>query len=1137
MPQYNPNEIEQKWQRFWEKNETFKATENPEKPPYYVLDMFPYPSGAGLHVGHPLGYIASDIVARFKRNKQFEVLHPMGYDAFGLPAEQFAIDTGNHPEGFTDKNIARYEDQMKKIGLSFDWSRKVKTSDPKFYKWTQWIFIQLFESWYNPKTNCAEHINDLIRDFEKNGNTYFTAEQWNNFSEAEQQKILMDYRLAYIGESEVNWCEALGTVLANEEVKDGVSERGGYPVEKRKMRQWFLRITAYADRLLQDLNDIDWPQAVKDMQTNWIGKSVGAEVDFRLTPGPSPMERGEMQGTFVAENTEDGRSTSDSGSPLPGRGAGGEANDPGYMTSDKTIWGTLKTNARTNRKEQTEAEQILWEALRNSKMGFKFRRQHAIDKYIADFVCLEKKLIVEVDGEIHNSQKEQDEFRTSILNQIGFDVIRFTNEEVINDLENVLIQIKERLNLANGLTPGHSPMEGGGMQGRFGAENTEDVQSTSDSGSPLSGRGAGGEAKIRIFTTRPDTIFGASFMVLAPEHELVSVITSQDQKSEVEKYVAQAKLKSERERKAETKVSGVFSGAYAINPFTRKEIPIWIADYVLGDYGTGAIMAVPGHDSRDWAFAKHFNLPIIEVVEGGNVEEASYDAKEGYLVNSDFLNGLLVDQAIKRAINEIELDGLGKMKTNYRLRDANFSRQRYWGEPFPIVYKNGLPYPVPFDALPVELPEVESYKPTGSGESPLASVDRWVNTPDGRRETNTMPGWAGSSWYYLRYMDPDNDFDFVDKDKERYWKNVDFYIGGAEHATGHLLYSRFWNKFLFDRGLVSTKEPFKKLINQGMIQGVSQKISLDKRINDQGIENYYFISSELLKDDTREIHVDVSLVDNSILDIDAFIKWRTDYKDFIFKCEGGFWQNGNFTKTGEGSDQFRTKSEVEKMSKSKYNVINPDEVIEKYGCDAFRMYEMFLGPIEQSKPWDTKGIDGVSRFLKRFWGLFYDRDGNWLVNEDKPNAEELKTLHKTIKKIEDDIERFNLNTCVSSLMIAVNDLGGYQCHKKEILEPLVILISPFAPHIAEELWEKLGNSLSVAYAPYPAYIESYTAENSFEYPVSVNGKLRAKIELPLSLSKEQVEDEIKNMDLSKWTDGNPLKKIIVVPGKIVNVVV
>jgi len=967
MPQYNPNEIEQKWQRFWEKNETFKATENPEKPPYYVLDMFPYPSGAGLHVGHPLGYIASDIVARFKRNKQFEVLHPMGYDAFGLPAEQFAIDTGNHPAAFTDKNIARYEQQLKMIGLSFDWSRKVKTSDPKFYKWTQWIFIQLFESWYNPKTNCAEHINDLIRGFEKNGSDRFTAAQWNNFSETEQQKILMDYRLAYIGESEVNWCPTLGTVLANEEVKDGVSERGGYPVEKRKMRQWFLRITAYADRLLQDLEDIDWPQAVKDMQTNWIGKSVGAEVDFSLTPNPSPGERGK---NAEGDSSSSGRSPESPGSPLPGRGA-----------------------------------------------------------------------------------------------------------EV--------------------------------------------------------------EAKIRIFTTRPDTIFGATFMVIAPEHALATTITVPEKRAEVDTYIAHARLKTERERKAETKVSGVFTGAHAINPFTNKEIPVWIADYVLGDYGTGAIMAVPGHDSRDWAFAKHFNLPIIEVVQGGNVEEASYDAKDGYLVNSDFLNGLPVDQAIKRAINEIELDGRGKMKTNYRLRDANFSRQRYWGEPFPIIYTKDkdIPFPVPFEELPVELPEVHSYKPTGTGESPLASVENWVNTAHGRRETNTMPGWAGSSWYYLRYMDPDNDFDFVDKDKERYWNNVDFYIGGAEHATGHLLYARFWNKFLFDRGLVSTREPFKKLINQGMIQGVSQKICLGKSQNDIGEDYYYFISAELANDATRELHVDVSLVDNSILNIDAFIKWRTDYKEYIFRCEGGYWQNGNFTKTGEGSDQFRTKPEVEKMSKSKYNVINPDEVIEKYGCDAFRMYEMFLGPIEQSKPWDTKGIDGVSRFLKRFWGLFYDRDGNWIVNEDKPNAEELKTLHKTIKKIEDDIERFNLNTCVSSFMIAVNELSDCHCHKKEILEPMLILISPFAPHIAEELWEKLGNSPSVAFAPYPAYNENYTAQNSFEYPVSVNGKMRAKIELSLSLSKEQVEDEIRNMDLSKWTEGKPLKKIIVVPGKIVNVVI
>jgi leucyl-tRNA synthetase len=921
MAQYNPNEIEKKWQDYWERQQTFKASENPDKTPYYMLDMFPYPSGAGLHVGHPLGYIASDIVARYKRHKGFEVLHPMGYDAFGLPAEQYAIDTGNHPAAFTDKNISRYREQLKMIGLSFDWSREVKTSDPGFYKWTQWIFLQLFDSWYNEKTDCAEHFDTLIREFEMYGNANiknplykaFTAIEWKHFSDEDKLKTLLNYRMAYIGESEVNWCPALGTVLANEEVKDGVSERGGYPVEKRKMSQWFLRITAYADRLLKDLESIDWPQAVKDMQTNWIGKSVGAEVEFQVP----------------------------------------------------------------------------------------------------------------------------------------------------------------------------------------------------------------GQADIRIFTTRPDTIFGSTFMVLAPEHEMVSRITTPEKKAETEQYIIQTKKKTERERKAETRMSGVFTGAFAINPFTRTEIPIWIADYVLAEYGTGAIMAVPGHDSRDWAFAKQYNLPIIQVVAPTgdtpvDLDTSSFDAKEGYLVNSDFLNGLDVDQAIKRAIEEIELSGLGKMKVNYRLRDANFSRQRYWGEPFPIVFKNDIPYPVPFEELPVRLPDVDSYKPTGTGESPLASAEEWVNVPDGRRETNTMPGWAGSSWYFLRYMDPTNENDFVDPEKELYWKNVDFYIGGAEHATGHLLYARFWHKFLFDRGLVSTKEPFKKLINQGMIQGRS---SIVYRI----INTNTFVSLNL-KDgyQVTPLHVDVNLVENDVLNTDVFKAWRPEYADAEFILENGKYICGY---------------EIEKMSKRWFNVVTPDDVVAKYGCDAFRMYEMFLGPIEASKPWDTKGIDGVSRFLKRFWALFYDREGNLIVANDIPAPEEQKTLHKTIKKIEDDVERFNLNTCISTFMIAANELTALNCHKKDILEPLIILMSPFAPHIAEELWSMLGHDESIAFASFPVYIASYAAENSFEYPISINGKMRMRVELPLSLSREQVEDHVKTLDLNRWTEGKPFKKIIVVPGKIVNVVI
>jgi leucyl-tRNA synthetase len=920
MAEYNFRTIEQKWQFYWQRNQTFKAEENTLKHPYYMLDMFPYPSGAGLHVGHPLGYIASDIIARYKRHKGFEVLHPMGFDAFGLPAEQYALDTGNHPAEFTDKNIERYKEQLKMIGLSFDWSREVKTSDPKYYKWTQWIFTELFKSWYNKATDKAEGIDSLVATFEKEGNasvkahsTYkdiFSANDWNSYSENEKQLILLQYRLAYTAESDVNWCEALGTVLANEEVIGGVSERGGFPVEKRKMTQWFLRITAYADKLLQGLETIDWPEPLKEMQRNWIGRSFGAEVLFSL------------------------------------------ANQP--------------------------------------------------------------------------------------------------------------------------------------------------------------------EKKIQIFTTRPDTIFGATFMVLAPEHSLVKEITSLTQQAVVEEYIEQTRRKTERERMSEKKITGVFTGAYAINPFTKTEIPIWIADYVLADYGTGAIMAVPAHDSRDWAFAKHFNLPIQEVVQGGNVQEASYDAKEGALVNSDFLNGLNVKQAIERAIVEIESDGIGKRKVNYRLRDANFSRQRYWGEPFPIIYKNGIPYPVELEDLPVELPEVESYKPTGTGDSPLAAVESWVNTPEGKRETNTMPGWAGSSWYFLRYMDPHNDYEFVSPEKERYWKNVDFYIGGAEHATSHLLYSRFWHRFLFDRGLVTTEEPFKKLINQGMIQGRSSivyRITNTNRFVSHGLKDNY---------ETTPLHVDVNFVDNDVLDLDKFKAWRPEYANAEFVLEGNKYICGY---------------EIEKMSKRWYNVVTPDHIISKYGCDAFRMYEMFLGPIEQSKPWDTNGIDGVSRFLRKFWALFFNANGEWAVTNEPADREELKILHKAIKRVTEDIERFSLNTCVSTFMIAVNDLTAKKCSKREILEDLVILISPFASHLAEELWEQLGHEGSISKVNYPVANEEYLVESSFEYPIQINGKLRSKIELPLDMSKEDMEKTVLALDLSKWTEGKAVRKVIVVPGKIVNVVI
>ncbi len=1006
---YNFTEIEKHWQLYWDEQNTYRTDETSGKPKYYILDMFPYPSGAGLHVGHPLGYIASDIVARFKRHQGYEVLHPMGYDAFGLPAEQYAIDTGNHPAEFTEKNIARYRQQLEMIALSFDWSREVKTSDPAFYKWTQWIFIQIFHSWYNLTSNKAEDIKTLIDIFSRDGNgnvkaasspsEIFSSEEWNNYSEEEKQKALLNYRLAYIGNSEVNWCEALGTVLANEEVKDGVSERGGYPVVKRNMKQWFMRITAYADRLIEDLNTIDWPEAIKEIQRNWIGKSIGAEVDFNLSTNPK--------------------------------------------------------------------------------------------------------------SEIRNPKS------------------------------------------------------------------------------------------ITVFTTRPDTIFGATFMVLAPEHALVQEITTAEQRAEIDAYIEQAKRKSERERVAETKkITGAFTGAYAINPFTGNEIPVWIADYVLADYGKGAIMAVPGHDSRDWAFAKQFNLPIIEVVKGGNVEEASHDAKEGELVNSGFLNGLQVKKAIERAIEEIDTKGIGKKQINFRLRDANFSRQRYWGEPFPIIYKNDIPYTVDEKDLPVILPEVESYKPTGSGESPLAALTDWVNLPDGsRRETNTMPGWAGSSWYFLRYMSPNNEEQFLSPEREKYWQNVDFYIGGAEHATGHLLYSRFWHKFLYDRGFVSTHGPFKKMINQGMIQGMSAIIPSESTLKSS--ENVFeknssgnweilgselhniglqlitgemiqlFFSADYYEDDQifktwKEDHltlrnIPIEYVKNGELDFEALRNWRTDYKYACFVCQGGVYipKNGvfetqNVTNTYEQvngynfipttndstkSRRFKLKSEIEKISKSKYNVITPDSMVERYGVDAFRMYEMFLGPIEQSKPWNTEGIDGVSRFLKKLWNLFFDRD-TFIISEDAPNADELKTLHKTIKKVSEDIERFSLNTCISSFMICVNELGAMKCNKRAILEPLVILLSPFAPHISEELWSKMGHNDSVTKQAYPKHKDEYLVESTFEYPVSVNGKVRAKINLDLSLTKEQVEAEVVKMEeVLKWSNGAAPKKVIVVHGRIVNVVV
>ena len=919
--EYLFKEIEEKWQKYWAEKKTFKADNNSSLPKYYVLDMFPYPSGAGLHVGHPLGYIASDIYARYKRIKGFNVLHPMGYDSFGLPAEQYAIQTGQHPAITTEKNISRYRKQLDKIGFSFDWDREVRTSDPKYYKWTQWIFIQLFHSWYNKKSDKAEAIATLIAEFEKNGNQNvnaaceetksFSAAEWKAADEKQQQEILLNYRLTYLSETMVNWCPGLGTVLANEEIKDGLSERGGYPVVRKLMKQWSMRITAYADRLLNDLEEIDWSDSIKEQQRNWIGKSEGSSVIF---------------------------------------------------------------------------------------------------------------------------------------------------------------EIKE------------------------------------------------GKGNIEVFTTRPDTIFGATFLTLAPEHELVEKITTPEYKKAVEEYAELSKSRSERERMADVKkITGQFTGAYAIHPFSGNPIPVWIGDYVLAGYGTGAVMAVPAHDTRDYAFAKHFNLPIIEVVSGGDISTEAYDAKEGTLINSDFLDGLNVKEAIKKVIGKIEEKGIGKGKTNFRLRDAIFSRQRYWGEPIPVYYKNEIPYTLDERELPLELPEVDAYLPTESGEPPLARAKNWNAKEGYPLETNTMPGWAGSSWYFLRYMNVENDKEFVSKQAVDYWQDVDLYIGGSEHATGHLLYSRFWNKFLYDLGYIPKKEPFKKLINQGMIQGRSNFVY---RINGKNT----FVSANLKdKYEVTPIYVDVNIVKNDALNIDAFKKWRPELADAEFILEEGKYICG---------------WEVEKMSKSKYNVVSPDDIIEDYGADTLRLYEMFLGPLEQSKPWNTNGIEGVHRFLKKLWRLYHDAENHFSVSEEAPTKAELKAIHKTIKKVQEDIDRFSFNTSVSNFMICVNELTDLKCNKREILQNLAILISPYAPHIAEELWALSGNRKSISEAQFPEYNEAHVIENNFSYPVSFNGKTRFMLELPVNLSKEEIEKEVLNTEeAKKWLEGNPPKKVIIVPKKIVNIVI
>lgn len=924
--EYNFSEIEAQVQAFWREHDVYKVTENPNRPPFYVLDMFPYPSGAGLHVGHPLGYIASDIFSRYKRSKGFSVLHPMGYDAFGLPAEQYAIQTGQHPEVTTEINIKRYREQLEKIGFSYDWSREVRTSDPAYYKWTQWVFARLFESYYDTKSNSARPIESLVAHFEEHGSEgihaythtpcSFSREEWLAYTPQEKSDVLMNYRLAYLGESVVNWCAELGTVLANDEVSEGVSIRGGHPVEQRKMKQWCLRVSAYAERLLTSLETLEWTDALKETQRNWIGRSEGAEVDF------------EVEGTHT----------------------------------------------------------------------------------------------------------------------------RFT-----------------------------------------------------------------------VFTTRPDTIYGVSFMVLAPESDLVKEVTTPEQKAAVEEYLAATKRKTERERIADRRVTGVFSGAYARNPLTGAVIPIWISDYVLAGYGTGAIMAVPAHDTRDFAFARHFGLPITQVVLPNGEEPSETDSwedakagKEGTLINSGILNGLSVADAIKTMNSHIEKEGLGKVKVNYRLRDAIFSRQRYWGEPFPIYYKEGIPTLVADDQLPLKLPEVDAFLPTETGEPPLGRAANW-HTPEGYPyELSTMPGFAGSSAYYLRYMDPHNDHALVGEEANRYWRHVDLYIGGTEHATGHLIYSRFWNKFLFDLGVVCEDEPFRKLVNQGMIQGRSNFVYRIKNSNtfvSLGKKDEY---------DTTEIHVDVNIVHNDKLDLEAFRAWRPEYNtaEFITE-EDGSYQCG---------------WAVEKMSKSMYNVVNPDDIIASYGADILRLYEMFLGPLEQSKPWDTKGIDGVHRFLKKLFGLFYKGE-DLAVTDTAPTPEELKSLHKLIRKVGQDIEQFSFNTSVSAFMICVGDLQHLKTTSRAILEPLLVVLSPFAPHITEYLYRALGGSGSIVDAEWPQFEEKYLVESVTKYPVSFNGKVRFTLEIAASATPQEVETAALGApEAAKWLEGKQPKKVIVVPGRIVNIV-
>ena len=955
--EYNFKAIDAKWQKYWVDNRTYRVNEDTAKLKFYVLDMFPYPSGAGLHVGHPLGYIASDIYSRFKRHKGFNVLHPMGYDAYGLPAEQYAIQTGQHPAITTELNIKRYREQLDKMGFSFDWEREIRTCDADYYHWTQWVFIKMFHSYYSNDDEQACPIEDLIFAFENSGTKglnvacteelSFTADYWKALSEKEQQEVLLNYRIAYLADTMVNWCPALGTVLANDEVSEGISIRGGYPVEQKLMRQWSLRVSAYAQRLLDGLDTINWTDSLKDTQRNWIGRSEGAEMWFSFPPPSPPKWGGERSPEFESASTQ-----------------------------------------------------------------------------------------------------------------------------------------------------------------------------THDAFSPPMGRDGGG---LLVFTTRPDTIYGATFMVLAPESEYVSLLVKPEHQAEVDAYLEAVKRRTERERIADRRITGVFTGSYAINPFNGEKLPIWISDYVLAGYGTGAIMAVPAHDSRDYAFAKHFNLSIIPLIEGCDVSEASFDAKEGIMKNSGILNGLTVIEAIQRAKDVIREKGIGRVKVNYRLRDAIFSRQRYWGEPFPIYYKDGLPYTVDEVDLPIVLPEVDKFLPTETGEPPLGRAKDWTyrGYP---LEMCTMPGFAGSSAYYLRYQDPNNHQALVSPEANGYWRNVDLYIGGTEHATGHLIYSRFWNKFLYDLGVVSDEEPFKKLINQGMIQGRSNFVYRIKGTNT-------FVSYNL-KDqyETTDIHVDVNIVHHDVLDIEAFKNWSPDFASAEFILEDGKYICG---------------WAIEKMSKSMFNVVNPDMIVEQYGADTLRMYEMFLGPLEQSKPWDTAGIEGVHRFLRKLWNLFIltpnpspKERGEFNVSDEAPTTQELKSLHKTIKKVTADIENFSFNTAVSAFMICVNELQEQKCNKRQILEPFIVLLAPFAPHIAEELWQALGHDESVTDAPYPIANEQYLIENNFIYPVSFNGKTRFTIELPVDMDVKTMETTVLATETAqKWMEGKTLQKMIIVPKKIINIVV